>query len=87
MAITSSAKKAYRASVRRRVFNVRRGDAVSKLTKEIKKLVSGKKVAEAQALLPKAYKAIDKAAKMYTIHKNTASRIKSRLVHAIKSAK
>jgi len=87
MAITSSAKKALRASVRRGVFNARRSDAISKVTKDIKRLLANKKVAEAKALLPQAYKAIDKAAKMYTIHVNTASRRKSRLSRLIKSAK
>ncbi len=53
--------------------------------KEIKKLIADKKPKEASALLPKAYKAIDKAAKMGgIIKKNNANRKKSRLVAAIK---
>lgn len=53
--------------------------------KEVKQLVADKKAKEALALLPKAYKAIDKAAKMGgIIKKNNANRKKSRLAAAIK---
>ncbi len=79
MAITSSAKKALRASFRKKVFNSRRKDAMKDTVKKIKKFVAEKKQSEALKLLPSAYKAIDKAAKGHTIHKNTASRKKSRL--------
>jgi small subunit ribosomal protein S20 len=84
MAITSSAVKALRASKRKRVFNVRRMDAVKDVTKEIKKLVSEGKKADAQVKLSAAYKAIDKAAKMFSINKNSASRKKSRLAAIIR---
>lgn len=84
MAITASAKKAHRASLRKRVFNVRRFGAVRRLTKEITQLVSAKKISEAKTLLPKAYRAIDKAAKMHTFHKNTASRKKSQIARLVK---
>ena len=47
-------------------------------------MISEKKIEAAQALVPKAYKAIDKAAKRGVIKKNTANRKKSRLVAAIK---
>jgi len=84
MPITSSAKKALRASQKKRVFNLRRKSAYDDVVKKIKKLVADKKGAEAQKLLPQAYKTIDKAAKMNTIKKNTASRKKSRLAKFIK---
>lgn len=87
MAITTSAKKAHRVSLRKRVFNTRRADAVRKITKEIKALVSAKKMDEAKALMAKAYKAIDKAAKMNTLHRNTASRKKSQVAKMFASAK
>lgn len=87
MAITSSAKKAIRNTVRRTIFNVRRSDTAKKLIKDIRALVSEKKVAEAQALLSKAYKAIDKAAKMNTWKKGAASRKKSRLAKLIRRTK
>lgn len=87
MAITSSAKKAYRASLRKRVFNLRRKQAVENITKKIKKLVSEKKTADAVKLLPLAYKAYDKAAKEHTIKKGAADRKKSRLAIFVQKVK
>lgn len=86
MAITASAKKAHRASLKKRVFNVRRKRVLISATKEVKKLVTTN-VADAEKSLSAAYKAIDKAAKRGIIKKNTASRKKSRLAAAIKRAK
>lgn len=79
MAITSSAKKAHRASLRKRVFNLRRKRAIDSVVKKIKKLVAEKKIEEARRTLPLAYKAYDKAAKEHTIKKGAADRKKSRL--------
>ena len=87
MAITSSAKKAHRASLKKQVFNLRRKQAVENITKRIKKLVAEKKAAEAAKLLPLAYKAYDKAAKEHTIKKGAADRKKSRLVKLIARTK
>lgn len=79
MAITSSAKKAHRASLRKRVFNVRRKRAIDSVVKKIKRMVAEKKTEEARRILPLAYKAYDKAAKEHTIKKGAADRKKSRL--------
>ncbi len=49
------------------------------LVKQTKKLARAQKKEEAVKLLPKLYKAIDKAAKRGIIKKNTAARKKSRL--------
>ena len=87
MAITSSAKKAIRVSEKKRSFNLRRTRAVRDLTKQIEKLLLEGKVDEAQKLLPTAYKKIDKAAKMNSLNKNTASRRKSKLNRMVKNAK
>lgn len=46
-------------------------------------LVKDGKVAEAQALLPKVMKSIDTATKKKIIHRNNASRKKSRLARMI----
>ncbi|MDP6387919.1 MAG: 30S ribosomal protein S20 [Candidatus Pacebacteria bacterium] len=83
MAITKSAKKAIRSSARKRVFNLRRMNTLRDTVKEIRKLAGDKKKEEATALLGKAYKAIDKAAKRGVIKKNTAARKKSRLIKFI----
>lgn len=87
MAITSSAKKAIRSSSRKRIFNLRRKDALRDTTKALTKALVAKDVAGAEKLLPTAYKAIDKAKKRGVIKGNTADRKKSRLAAAIKHAK
>ena len=83
MAITSSAKKAIRVAARKRVFNLRRKDAIADAVKKIKRLIKEKKVEEAQAFLPTVYKALDKAVKTKYLKKNTAARKKSRLAKLI----
>lgn len=85
MAITKSAKKAHRASIKKHVFNVRRKRALTTTTKSVKKLMVTD-AAAARAGLSNAYQAIDKAAKRGIIKKNTASRQKSRLSAAVKRA-
>ena len=52
--------------------------------KKFRKFVAGKKAAEAKAIVPEIYKALDKAAKRNYIKKNTASRLKSRVAAALK---
>ena len=86
MAITSSAKKAHRASLRKRVFNLRRKQAVDSVVKKIKKLLAEKRGGEAAKLLPLAYKAYDKAAKEHTIKRGAAARKKSRLTAFVNKA-
>ena len=86
MAITKSAKKAARASLRKRVFNLRRASAMRSSIKDVRKLVIAKDIDSAKTNLSAAYKAIDKAAKEGTIKKNTAARKKSRLAKLIKKA-
>jgi ribosomal protein S20 len=87
MAITSSAKKAYRASLKKRVFNLRRKDALHDATKAFTKAVSTKNANEAEKLLPAAFKAIDKATKRGIIKGNTADRKKAGLARALKTVK
>ncbi len=57
------------------------------MLKEIKILIETKKTKEAEALIPKAYKALDKAAKTGVIKKNAAARKKSRLMKLIRKTK
>ncbi len=83
MAITQSAKKAHRVSLRKRVFNLRRKEAVSETTKKIKRLIAAKQANEALKLLPLAYKALDKAAKEHTIRAGAAARKKSQLARLV----
>lgn len=86
MPIIKSAKKALRQGEKKKVFNLRRKKKVEDTVKTVKKLVKEGKVKEANALLPKAYSALDKAAKGNTIKDNTAARKKSRLNALVKKA-
>ncbi|QQG37997.1 MAG: 30S ribosomal protein S20 [Candidatus Kaiserbacteria bacterium] len=85
MANTSSAKKAQRVALRRRVFNARRSRAMKTSVKTVSKLITAKKAGEAAGGLPALYQAIDKAAKNGTIKKNTAARMKSRLTKKLRA--
>lgn len=84
MPITRSAKKAHRVSLRKKAVNDRRKRTAKDAIKEIEKLVRDKRADEAKKLLPKAYAAIDKAAKRGVIKKNTASRKKARMARIAK---
>jgi small subunit ribosomal protein S20 len=86
MPITSSAKKALRASHKKHAFNLRRKATMTEVIKKVKKFVSDKNTQEAVKLLTAAYQAIDKAAKTNLIKKNTANRKKSRLAKLVKKA-
>lgn len=83
MPITKSAKKALRQSKKRRQRNLRRLDTMKDIIKQIRKLVAENKKEEAEKLLPRAYKVIDKAAKTGIIKKNNAARKKSRLAKLV----
>ena len=83
MPITKSAQKALRQNKTKRENNLTYLNKMRVLIKENKKLVAGGKTKEAVALLPKIYKALDKAAKENIIKKNTASRYKSRITKAV----
>ncbi|MFH1473250.1 MAG: 30S ribosomal protein S20 [bacterium] len=84
MPITRSAKKAHRASLIKRTFNIRRKQKVSQTVKSLKKLVLAGDKKEAMLKMREVQKALDKAAKANTINKNTASRKKSRLSRMVK---
>lgn len=86
MPITKSAKRALRQSSRRREKNLEKKEAIKTVVKQIKKLAVQGKIEEAKALLPKAYKAMDKAAKSY-LHKRASSRKKSRITTLINKQK
>lgn len=84
MANSLSAAKAFRVSERKNAKN----NQIRKQYKAAKKAVldavqKGTKAKELGALLTNAYKQFDYAAKKNTIHKNTASRYKSRLAKAV----
>jgi len=91
MAITKSAKKAHRQSLRRKALNDVRRDTVRDALKAVRTLAlnpasagSGEHPAK-QDVLAAAYQAIDKAAKRGLIKKNTAARRKSKVARALKA--
>jgi len=87
MPITKGAKKTLKSSENKRIYNLRTTRTMKSVLKDIQELVSDKKTAEAEKMMPAAYKAIDKAAKNGIIKKNTAGRKKSRLSGLIKRNK
>jgi len=79
MPITSSAKKALRQNRKRKLHNLTYRDSIKSLMKKGLSLAREEKHDELKGLLPSAYKALDKAAKVGVIKKNTAARRKSLL--------
>jgi small subunit ribosomal protein S20 len=84
MPITKSASKALKQSKKKALDNLRKDREIKDLTKKIQKLVTANKTEEARKMLPALYKAIDKAAKVNVIKKNTASRRKSSAAKLVK---
>ena len=84
MPITSSAKKAHRQSLRRRKFNMARKSSAMNAVKSLKKLIAAGDKKGAQNAMVAAQKALDKAAKGFTLDKNTVARKKSRLAKLLK---
>jgi small subunit ribosomal protein S20 len=80
---TKSAAKAMRQSKRRHEFNLNTKNLLKLSVKEVTKLIKAGKKSEAAEAMKKAMSALDKAAKKNVIHKNTASRKKSRLAKAL----
>jgi len=79
MPIIKSEIKSLRQNKKRRARNLTYLKKMRLLLKEESKLISDGKKEDAKALLPKIYKALDKAAKENVIKKNTAARRKSRI--------
>jgi len=77
MPITTSAKKALRKDKRRTIINKRLRQRVSSAVKKAKKQPTEKSLSFSFSIL-------DKAAKKKIIHKNKASRLKSRLAKMLK---
>ena len=85
--ITKSAKKANRQNIKRRAQNDARKLELKKALKNYRKMVLAKNLDGAKTELPKIYKILDKNAKVGTIKKNTASRLKSRLTKMLNKVK
>lgn len=86
MANTFSALKRVRQEERRTVINRVRKTRLRHQIRTIRRLLETKDVAAAQAMLPKTFSLIDRAAKWGVVKKNTAARYKSRLVAGLRRA-
>jgi len=84
MPISKSGKKTLRQELKRKAYNRKKKQEIKNLKKQIISLVKEKKIKEAQILLPKFYKAVDKANKVGVIKKNTAARRKSGIAKLLK---
>ena len=78
MAITTSAKKAHRASLKKKAFNDARKKNLSLALKGVRNAQKGDTKAIAAA-----YQAIDKAMKRGLMTKNTAARRKAKVAKAL----
>lgn len=87
MANTRSAAKQARGSVRRRAVNTTVKKAVKTSEKAIRTLVKAGNKEEASKLFAKFQSEIDRAAKKSVVHKNKASRQKSRVAALLKASK
>ncbi len=79
MPIKHAAVKQLRKDKKRHVRNQALESELKTFTKQFLTLIQTKKVDEARALLSTLEKKYDRAASRHVIHRNTASRVKSRL--------
>ncbi len=84
---TKSAIKAARQNIKRRANNLKTLEAVKKTAKMVRKAITAGDKSEAAKALSGAFAQLDKAAKKGVIHKNTASRKKSRLAATVAKLK
>jgi len=83
---TKSAAKRVRVSEKRRILNkAYKTSMKNKIKAVLKAIAEGKPVEEVQQLFRVAQSAIDKPARRGAIHKNQASRRKSRLAAKVKA--
>jgi small subunit ribosomal protein S20 len=84
-----SAKKRIRQSIKRRARNRARKELIKDQTKSYLSALASHDVGKAETELRKTVSRLDKVASKHTIHKNTASRRRSRLtlrLNAMKAA-
>jgi small subunit ribosomal protein S20 len=86
MPITKSAKKRLRQSLERRVRNRAVKSSLKTQIKRVLTAIAGKEPEKVEGEYRLACKKLDKAAAAGVIHRNTASRHKSRLAARIKGA-
>ena len=85
MANTAQARKRARQAEKTRQRNASQKSALRTAVKKVKKAIAGGDKAAANAMLRESQAVIDRIADKRVVHKNLASRTKSRLSHAIKA--
>jgi small subunit ribosomal protein S20 len=83
MANHDSAVKKHRQDEKKRMVNRSNRSKMKNKIKTLKKTISSGPREEAAKLLPETLSLIDKTIRKGTIHRNTGSRYKSRLLHMI----
>jgi small subunit ribosomal protein S20 len=83
MAIKHAAAKAIRKSAKNRAFNIKVKTEFKSLVKIARKTLADKKIDDAKKAVIAAVKSLDKSARKGVITKNTAARLKSRLMSAL----
>lgn len=83
----ANAKKALRQSIKRAARRQPVKDEIHSNRRAFRKLVEAGKLDEAQAMIPKLDKMLDKAVTKQIFKKNKTARIKSRLAAALAKAK
>ncbi len=87
MAHSLSAKKRIRQNIKSRMINRGRKSAVKAQIKKFKEAVASGKAKDAKAQFTELTKSLDQVAATSTMHKNTASRMKSRLAKKLNEMK
>ena len=85
MANTFGALKRARQEQKRTMVNRQRKSRLRHQVRAMRRLLEAKKTDEAQALMPKTFSLIDRAAKWGIIKRNTAARYKSRLTMSLRT--
>ena len=87
MAHSLSAKKRVRQNIKHRMVNRGRKSAVKAQIKKFEEAVASGHTADAKAQFTALTKSLDQVAATSTMHKNTASRMKSRLAKKLNNMK
>jgi small subunit ribosomal protein S20 len=80
---TASSKKRVRQTQSRTLRNKVRRSSLRTIVRKVREAVEAGDKAKAQALLPEAYKVIDKAAQSHVLHANTAANKKRKLARLV----
>jgi small subunit ribosomal protein S20 len=85
MANTEQARKRARQAEKRRQHNTSQLSSMRTAIKKVRKAIAAGDKTAAEKVFQEAQAVIDRVADKKVVHKNTASRYKSRLVHRIRA--